>query len=54
MVGRAIFISDVAACERGSGLLGGLEVVRSESWRVELLSRGLWIVNLGSWSGVIA
>jgi hypothetical protein len=27
-------LSDVAACEGGSGLLGG-EVVRSESWRME-------------------
>ena len=34
------------ACEGGSGLLGRVEVVRSESWRVE---RESWCVELESW-----
>ncbi len=33
-------------CEGGSGLLGGVEVVRSESWRVE---RESWRVERESW-----
>ena len=33
-------------CESGSGLLGGVEVVMSESWRVELES---WLMDRESW-----
>ena len=33
-------------CEGGSGLLGGVEVVRSESWLVE---RESWRVERESW-----
>jgi len=29
----------VGVCEGGSGLLGGVEMVRSESWRVEQRDR---------------
>ena len=34
-----------SVCEGGSGLLGGVEVVRSESWRVE---RESWRVARGA------
>ena len=44
-------LSDVAAREGGSGLLGGVEVVRSESWHAEHES---WRVSRSAWSGWIA
>ena len=35
----------VGVCEGGSGLLGGVEVVRSESWRVERRDRKASILS---------